>query len=79
IRDRDEARADELVRLALDVATRCLRPAGGFICKVFMSAAYRNFLAEVKQSFEEVVATRPESTRKGSSELYLVARGFRRR
>jgi len=77
VRDRDEARASELVRRALDVAVRLLRPGGSFVCKIFMNSDYPELRDTVGRRFDRVAATRSEATRKGSAELYLVARGFR--
>ena len=77
IRDRDQARAEELARLALDVARQVLRPGGGFLCKLFMSPGLHPLLDEVKRNFEEASTVRPEASRKGSAELYLIARGLR--
>jgi 23S rRNA (uridine2552-2'-O)-methyltransferase len=76
IRDHDEAHVDELARLALDIARRTLRRDGSFLCKVFMSGAYPAFVAELRECFSKVSTTRPESTRKGSAELYVIAKGF---
>lgn len=77
IRDRDRYRAEELARLAFGVARQLLRPGGSFLCKLFMSPDLRPFLDEVRSSFEEVSTTRPEASRKGSAEIYLIARGLR--
>ncbi len=78
IRDRDEAAASELVRRALAVASRLLRPGGSFVCKIFMNRDYRELREAVARRFERVSTTRSEATRKGSAELYLAGRGFRR-
>jgi 23S rRNA (uridine2552-2'-O)-methyltransferase len=77
IRDRDEAAASELVRRALAVASRLLRPGGSFVCKIFMNSDYRELRDAVSRRFETVSTTRSDATRKGSAELYIVARGFR--
>jgi 23S rRNA (uridine2552-2'-O)-methyltransferase len=77
VRDRDEARAGELVRRALAVAVRLLRPGGSFVCKIFMNSDYAELRDSVARRFEHVATTRSEATRKGSAELYLVARGLR--
>ena len=77
IRDRDRARAEELARLAFGVARQLLRPGGSFLCKLFMAPDLRPFLEEVRSSFEEVSTMRPEASRKGSAEIYLIARGLR--
>ncbi len=77
IRDRDEARSADLVRAALGVAERALRPGGSLLCKVFMSSEHAALLAEARLRFEDVHSTRSQATRKGSAELYWIARGFR--
>jgi 23S rRNA (uridine2552-2'-O)-methyltransferase len=79
IRDRDQAAASELVRRALAVASRLLRPGGSLVCKIFMNSDYRELRDAVSRRFETVSTTRSDATRKGSAELYLVARGFRGR
>ena len=79
VRDRDEARASALVRAALSVVDRMLREGGSFVCKVFMNSDYAPLLAEARARFADVHATRSQATRKGSAELYWLARGFRRR
>jgi 23S rRNA (uridine2552-2'-O)-methyltransferase len=76
IRDRDEAAASDLVRRALVVASRVLRPGGSFVCKIFMNGDYRELRDAVSRRFETVSTTRSDATRKGSAELYIVARGF---
>ncbi|MBI2963011.1 MAG: RlmE family RNA methyltransferase [Deltaproteobacteria bacterium] len=77
IRERDEARATELVRLALSFVGRLLRPGGSLVCKIFMNADYPALLAETRSRFGEVTTARSQATRKGSAELYLIARGLR--
>ena len=79
VRDRDEARASDLVRLALAVTARVLRPGGSFVCKIFMNSEYGELRDTVARRFQKVSTTRSDATRKGSAELYLVARGFRGR
>ena len=76
IRDRDEARASELVRLALRVAETTLRPGGSMLCKVFMNSEHAAILAEARRRFAEVSVTRSQASRKGSAELYLIAKSF---
>jgi len=77
VRDRDEARTSEIVRLAFRVAERMLRPGGSFVCKVFMNSEYAALRDEISARFADVQATRSQATRRGSAELYLIARGFR--
>jgi len=77
IRETDETRAMELCRTALTCAPRLLRPSGTLLLKVFMGSEYKAFLTELRTTFTVVKTTRPESTRKGSAETYVFARGLR--
>lgn len=78
IRERDEARAHELFALALEFAGNVLRPGGTLLAKLFMNPEANAKIGELKARFEDVRSTRPDATRKGSSEFYVIARGFRR-
>jgi 23S rRNA (uridine2552-2'-O)-methyltransferase len=77
IRTTDEARSLRLARRALELAGARLRPGGGFMAKLFMGGDFELFRAEVAAAFDEVKVVRPEATRGGSMEAYLV--GLRRR
>jgi 23S rRNA U2552 (ribose-2'-O)-methylase RlmE/FtsJ len=44
--------------------------------KLFMSADYPAHVVRLKSSFAEVRTTRPEASRRGSSELYAVCNGY---
>ena len=74
---RDEARSRELIEAALGFAERVLRPGGAMVVKVFMSAEFSGIVARFKRAFAHVETTRTKASRKGSAELYIVARGFR--
>jgi 23S rRNA (uridine2552-2'-O)-methyltransferase len=76
IRDADMARALELNQLAFAVAVQLLRPGGSLLVKSFMNNDLQHFTAELKQHFSEVLRTKPEATRQGSSEFYFFAKGF---
>jgi 23S rRNA (uridine2552-2'-O)-methyltransferase len=79
IRDTDEARSLELNRTALDVANRLLRAGGSFLIKSFVSEELRIFSAELEKQFGSVQRTRPDASRKGSSEIYFFAKDYRPR
>jgi 23S rRNA (uridine2552-2'-O)-methyltransferase len=76
IHDVDVSRSLELVRLASKVARQLLRPGGHFLAKTFQGAETGAIGAELREYFDAVKQTRPEATRKGSSEIYFVAKGF---
>lgn len=77
IRDADRSRSVELARSALQVASCLLRPGGNFLVKTFMGEELKSLSLELKGPFRSLQRTRPESTRKGSSEIYLCAQGFK--
>ena len=77
IRDRDQAEAETLALAAIAGAREILRPGGNFVCKVFMGPSYERIVSEVRALFQTTATRRPDASRRGSSELYLVAKGFR--
>lgn len=77
IKVRDEARCEELLNLALQIALRMLKPGGAMIAKAFMSGGFQEILSAFRARFRTVDIVRTAATRPGSRELYLVARGFR--
>jgi 23S rRNA (uridine2552-2'-O)-methyltransferase len=78
IRETDEARAMELCRAVLIYGPALVRPGGTLLLKVFMTPEYKAVLTELKTRFASVKSTRPESTRKGSAETYVVAKGLKK-
>ena len=77
VRARDEARAYELGGAALDVAERMLAEDGRLVLKIFMNAETEHLLRRARASFATVKLSRPEASRKGSAEQYLIALGRR--
>jgi 23S rRNA (uridine2552-2'-O)-methyltransferase len=77
VAERDQARMLELAQAALECAETLLRPGGAMIVKVFMGADLGQVVEAFARAFAQVERTRTRASRPGSSELYLVARGFR--
>lgn len=77
IRDADEARATALVTAVLDALPALLRPEGRLLVKLFTNPSQRELVARMGTSFREVRTTRPDASRRGSSELYAVGLGYR--
>jgi 23S rRNA (uridine2552-2'-O)-methyltransferase len=74
----DQARSADLVRTVFALARGTLREDGIFLAKIFGGAESDAVFAELKPSFRELRRIRPEATRKGSFELYILGKGFRR-
>lgn len=77
IRETDIARATELQRRALEIATALLRPGGLLVIKGFMSNEIAETTSALKRLFDKVQRTKPDATRHGSSEFYFIATNFR--
>ena len=72
IRITDEARSLDLCRSELNIARRLLKRGGSFVCKVFMGGDFPKFEKEVSAAFEQTRIVRPDATRAGSFEVYVV-------
>jgi len=73
----DQARAAELVQMALDFCRAQLRPDGVFLVKVFQGGEFAGLLKELKGMFREVRTLKPAASREKSRETYLLARGLK--
>jgi len=73
----DHLRTMALVEAALHFAVEVLRPGGAFVAKVLAGGADATLVAELKRRFAEVKHAKPPASRKGSSEWYVVAKGFK--
>lgn len=73
----DQIRTGALAQIACDFALRTLAPAGAFVTKVFQGGLEAQALAELKRAFAHVRHAKPPASRAESSEIYLVAQGFR--
>ena len=73
----DHIRIVALAELAIDFALRVLAPGGAFVAKVFQGGSERQLLEPLKRHFATVRHAKPPASRKESSELYVVATGFR--
>ncbi len=75
----DHARSVDLVREAWSVAAQVLDRDGAFVAKVFDGDLVASLEAELAGSFDRLQRTKPPASREASSEIYLIARGFRPR
>ena len=77
IRTADQASAMFLCELALDLATKVLKPGGDFLIKIFQGEGFDSYLKTVREQFDKVQMRKPASSRDRSREQYLLARGYR--
>src|ERR1700722_6358830 len=73
----DHLRIMALAELAAAFAREVLAPDGSFVAKVFQGGSERAMLETLKRDFASVRHAKPPASRKESSELYVVAMGFR--
>ena len=73
----DHLRIMALAEAALEFAVEVLAEDGGFVAKVFQGGAEKTMLERLKRRFAAVRHAKPTASRKESSELYVVATGFR--
>src|SRR4051794_17934778 len=73
----DHIRIMALAEMAVDFALRVLTPGGAFVAKVFQGGSERTVLDRLKRHFAQVRHVKPPASRKESSELYVVALGFK--
>ncbi len=73
----DHLRIMALVELAYHFACEVLKPDGTFIAKVRQGGAEHTLLGQMKKDFKTIKHIKPPSSRKESSETYVVALGFR--
>ena len=76
-KETDHLKIVGLIEAAADFAIGTLGPRGGFVTKAFQGGATGEVLARLKSAFAEVRHVKPKSSRAGSSEVYLVATGFK--
>ena len=73
----DMPRAMFLCELALDLATRVLKPGGDFLIKIFQGEGFDMYLKDVRTKFDKVQMRKPSSSRDRSREQYLLGKGFK--
>jgi 23S rRNA (uridine2552-2'-O)-methyltransferase len=73
----DHLRTMGLVEAGLEFAAEVLKPGGAYVAKVLAGGADNNLVAEMKRHFAHVKHAKPPASRKGSSEWYVVAQGFK--
>lgn len=73
----DHLRIVGLCQAAFDFAEEILAPGGCFIAKMFHGGADREVLDRLKRRFANLRHAKPPASRAESTEIYVVATGFR--
>ncbi|PTM42724.1 RlmE family RNA methyltransferase [Bosea sp. 124] len=75
----DHLKIIALAEAALDFAHTILTPGGFFLAKLFQGGESAELLAQLKRDFTTVRNVKPSASRADSSELYVLATGYRRK
>ena len=73
----DHLRIMALAEAAYEFAREVLVPGGTFLSKVFMGGTEKDLLNQLKKDFVKIRHVKPHASRADSSEMYVVALGFR--
>jgi 23S rRNA (uridine2552-2'-O)-methyltransferase len=73
----DQLKILALVEAAAEFAREVLRPGGSFLAKVLQGGTETALLNALKRDFATVRHVKPQASHTDSSELYLLATGFR--
>jgi 23S rRNA (uridine2552-2'-O)-methyltransferase len=77
-RDIDHIRTSTLVEEAFNFSLKILKTGGHFIAKVFQGGTEPELFKKMKQNFSEVKHFKPDSSRKKSVEMYVIAKGLKK-
>ncbi len=78
-RSTDHLRIVGLIEAAAEFAAETLAPGGVFVCKAFQGGETAAVIAGLKRDYASVRHAKPRASRVESSEVYLVASGYRGR
>lgn len=77
IRDSDRAREERLLEAIEGLVPVLLEPDGRLLVKILESPEARAVDLRLRKRFERARTVKPAATRRGSSERYLLASGYR--
>lgn len=72
VRIRDQAEAMELADLAVDAASRYLKPGGALVVKLFQGEGFDAWVADTRRLFKRLAIVKPKSSRPESREVFGV-------
>lgn len=76
-RQTDHLRVIALAEAALDIAEDVLKPGGAYLAKMLQGGASGDLLTRLRQNFSKVAHVKPKASRQDSSEVYVLATGYR--
>lgn len=76
-RETDHLRIVGLIELGAAFAVSVLKPGGSFVAKAFQGGETAQIIRDLKKHFARVQHVKPKASRADSSEVFLVATGFK--
>ena len=77
VRATDRAREEALLAGVTAAVPALLAPGGALLVKLLDGPEAQTFVTRTRKNFQTTRTLRPQATRKGSTERYLLAQGFR--
>ncbi len=77
VRERDRAAEERILEAVAAALPRLLRAGGDLLVKILDGPEAQEVDRRIRKSFEKAKTVKSAATRKGSSERYLLARGYR--
>ena len=74
----DHARSIYLAEQAYKTSSEVLKQGGNFLCKLFEGGETNTFFSMLKRQFQIVKRFSPQASRKSSSEIYLIAKSYKK-
>ena len=75
----DQLKQIDLSKKALEFTKKVLRENGSALFKVFQGENSADFIKELKNFFINVIITKPDASRKQSSEVYVICKKYRKK
>ncbi|HAG52782.1 MAG TPA: 23S rRNA methyltransferase [Alphaproteobacteria bacterium] len=76
-RETDHIRSMMLANIAIDFALKALKPGGTFVAKFFQGGEEQEMRTRLREHFDKVKFTKPESSRRESKEMFIICFGFK--
>jgi len=77
IPDTDNVRIFDLADIVLKICETVLKTGGDFLIKVFQADELNDYRSRLKEKFSNVNIVVPKARRRASSEVYILAKGFK--
>ncbi len=78
IKDIDHLRSIDLAENVMNISNKILKNKGNILIKVFQGEEFKDLLDHMKTKFKVLKTTKPSSSRKKSSEMYVIGLKYKK-